>query len=206
MSISKEVIDILIFLIPGICIQILIENFTEKKSKNEFYFVIFALIYTILIQFLVLIIRKLLFVLGEYWFSLGCWDKSTNNIWLFITTIIFGIFIVAFINNNDSVSNKLIKWHWTTKTISNSVWLEKLKEYKDNYIEIELRDGRVLMGYPKCWPEDEKNGCFALTEPVWVDEAEDVYVGEKIECIVIRVDDILSYSIYKNEEEQSNDA
>lgn len=164
---SKELIDILRFLLPGFITTFLFYSLTSFPKKSEFDKIVMALIYTIIINALVGRLGSAFTSLGKI-IILGEWLPEIKVIWSIGIALIIG-FTITFIYNKDVFHRILRRFKITNQTSYPSEWYGTFSE-TDSYIVLHFIDGKRLMGHPLEWPIDPKNGHFVLEDAVWLVE------------------------------------
>jgi hypothetical protein len=164
---SKELIDLLRFLLPGFITTFLFYSLTSFPKKSEFDKIVMALIYTIIINALVGCLGSVFTRLGKI-ITLGEWSPEIKVIWSIVIALIIA-FPITFIYNNDVLHRFLRRINITNQTSYPSEWYGTFSE-TDTYIILHFTDGKRLMGHPLEWPIDPKNGHFVLEDAVWLVE------------------------------------
>ncbi|WP_238580005.1 DUF6338 family protein, partial [Treponema endosymbiont of Eucomonympha sp.] len=116
--------------------------------KSEFEAVVFALIYTVIINALV---KSLPF------------NEALCSV---VFAMILG-FLWAFLYNNDIIHTLLRLLRITKKTSYPSEWYGTFSA-TETYIVLELKDERRIMGYPLEWPNNPQQGHFVLENAEWL--------------------------------------
>jgi hypothetical protein len=87
---SKSIIDVLVYFLPGFVTAALVYNLTPAVRSIPFERVIQALIYTILVQALVIVLRSLLFAVARANRPIGVWTTEVALIWSLAIAIMLG--------------------------------------------------------------------------------------------------------------------
>lgn len=164
-EISKEVISLLYFLMPGFLTAWVIFGLTSHKKQEQFERLIQALIYTILITALVYVVQKICLYFSKF-YSFGEWTEQTNLIASYLTAIFLGLFI-SIITNNDQFFIFLRRHGFTKRSSYPNEWSDVLNKYP-SYVVLHLDDGLRLYGWPDFWPSDPQNGQFFISSPSWL--------------------------------------
>jgi hypothetical protein len=164
---AKDFVSLLQYLLPGFIAAWIFYNLTSYPKPSQFERIIQALIFTILIEGFVYLIKKLLFFIGHKWPFFN-WDSDSNLIWSIIIAILFGVFF-SYYANNDKIHKKLRGWGITRETSYPSEWFGAFLE-NVTYIILHLDGERRLYGWPIAWPSDPERGHFILEQASWLDD------------------------------------
>lgn len=186
-SITKEVIEVLKYLLPGFVSSWIFNSLTSRPSPTQFYSVVQALIFTFLIEVTVKLLEKLFSLIGCM-FAVGLWNADVALIWASITSIFFG-FTFSYFANNDKFHDVLRKLNITKETSYPSEWFGAFNQYV-RYVVLHLRDERRLYGYPMDWPSTPQSGHFLLTHAYWIVKNKPKAITG-VQFILIDVKDVL---------------
>jgi len=164
--ISKDIISLLIYLLPGFITAWVYYGLTAFPKPNQFERIIQALIFTIIIQGVTSIIKAITYLIGNNIFSLGIWSKDLNLIVSILFAFLLGL-IISKLSNNDHVYKILRKYNFTTLTSYPSEWYGVFSLNK-TYIVLHLDDGRRLYGWPIEWPSQSESGHFSIGQAEWL--------------------------------------
>lgn len=177
MGISKDVVVLLEYLLPGFIAAWVFFGLTGHPKTSPFERTVQALIFTV-------IIKAIAHCIG--WFaitiyavtgvSVGTWDANAQLI-LSVTIAIVGGHAISWAANTNTYHKRLYKRKITTKTSLVSEWHSAFA-MRDAYIILHLDSDlnqRKLFGWPNEWPDDPKSGHFVITEPEWLIEQDDGY-------------------------------
>lgn len=168
-EISKDVISLLIFLMPGFLTAWVIYGLTSHIKPIQFERVIQALIFTISIKALVFIEQKLAEWLGIY-FNWGKWTEDSRLIAALISAILLGLLISKLVNE-DYLHNFFRRWGFTNRSSHPNEWSDVLSKFP-RYVVLHLTGERRLYGWPEVWPSDPKNGHFFIISPAWLNDSD----------------------------------
>ena len=185
-EISKDVISILQYLLPGFITAWIYYSLTSYTKPSQFERTIQALIFTIFVQVFVIATQSLSMFLGNY-FCLGTWSNSTDFIVSIISAIIFG-FIISYLANSDKLHLIFRKLNITRETSYPSEWFGTFLN-NVTYIVLHLKDERRLYGWPMEWPSDPAKGHFVLKDCSWLNGKKQIRLKTGDE-ILINVDDV----------------
>lgn len=165
-ELSKDFIALLSYLMPGFLVAWLFYSFTAHKKPAQLERVIQALIFTLVVDGLVVFEKHIAFWLGNF-INLGLWTKDSELIASIGTAIVFGL-VAACISNTD-VLHRWLRTHNISRQSSHpSEWCTTFEKNKELYIVLELKDGKRLYGWPYIWPSSFENGHIYITEASWV--------------------------------------
>ena len=182
---TVELVNILQYLLPGFVTAWLFHSFTSYNKSSQFERIIQALIFTILIQAIVSVIKFFLLLIGKF-YSLLSWDNNSNTIWSIIVAIIIGI-VFSFYANNDKFHKRLRDLGITKESSYPSEWFGAFLNV--TYIVLHLEDKRRIYGWPREWPSEPENGYFVLEDASWLDGTTNISI-EGIDSIMINAKDV----------------
>ncbi len=186
-SISKDLVLILQFLLPGFVTAWIFYNLTSYPKSSQFERVVQALIFTLFIQGLVAIIEYILVTLGQYW-SLGQWNESSSLIVSILIAVLFGI-TFSYFANNDKIHKLLRAINITRETSFPSEWFSSLSN-NQTFVVLHFDDGKRLYGWLIEWPSEPKQGHFLIEDPSWVHENEKEEKIPGVKSILVDTKDI----------------
>ena len=173
---AKDSVTLLQYLLPGFVAAWVFYSLTSYPKPSQFESIVQALIFTILVQGFVYVIKNLLFFIGNKW-PLFNWNSHSDLIWSIAVAILFGIFF-SYYANNDKVHKKLRDWGVTKETSYPSEWFGAFLK-NVTYIVLHLDGERRLYGWPIEWPSEPEKGHFVLVQASWLDdEAKDGEQGQ----------------------------
>lgn len=188
-SVAEDTIAILQYLLPGFLAAWVYYGFTSFPKPSQFERVIQALIFTLLIQAFVFLIKLLLFKIGDHW-RIGVWDEHTNLLFSTMSALVIGI-LVSYFANNDQFHAIARKIGVTMETSYPSEWFGAFRKSarNGNYVVLHLKDERRLYGWPSDWPSESENGHFRLKEASWIVDGEN-YDIPGVRSIMINSQDV----------------
>ena len=164
---TNEFIEILKFLLPGFITAWVFYGLTAYAKPSQFERVVQALIFTIIVQAIVIVIHWSAELIGEYYFIIGRWNNNLNLIYSIVIAFIIGL-LFSYFANNDKIHSFLRKKRITKQTSFPSEWFGSFSQFK-TYVVLHLRDGRRIYGWPEEWPSQFDNGHFSIAEAEWLD-------------------------------------
>lgn len=167
-EISKEVVSLLIFLMPGFLSAWVIYGLTSHTKPVQFERVVQALIYTVSIKAIVFLEQKLAEWVGRF-FVFGAWTENSNLIASLLTAVSLGLLISKFLNG-DHLHNCFRRWGFTNRSSHPNEWSDVLSKFP-SYVVLHLTGERRIFGWPEVWPSDPKDGHFFILSPAWLEES-----------------------------------
>lgn len=165
-NIPKDAFEIISYLFPGFLCAWVFYGLTSHPKPAQFERVIQAIIYTFIIQTILIPTEWILIFIGEHYGALRAWDHKAQILSSTIIAIAIG-FIFAFSVNTDYLYKILRKIKLTTRTSHPSDWFYVFSN-KVTYVILHLKDGRRLYGWPKEWPTEVDKGHFYIMAPSWI--------------------------------------
>ena len=163
--VSNEILNVLIFLLPGFFSAWIFYNLTAFPKPSEFERIVQAIIFTIIIQGLTVIFRSASFVVGNYCL-LGTWTKNVDFACTVIIAIPLGL-VFSYFANSDTLHKYLRKMNITSLTSYPTQWFGVFKK-SNTYVVLHLKDNRRIYGWPEEWPDSPNEGHFSLAEAEWL--------------------------------------
>ena len=198
---SSEVIKVVYALLPGFIAAWVFYGLTAHPKLSSFERTVQALVFTGIIQAIVLAFRKAMFLSGGVC-PLGTWTENSSFVasivWAFIIGVCFSLFA-----NKNWVHTCLRKCGGITQRTSfPSEWFSAFSQEK-RYIVLHLKGNRRLYGWPYEWPDHSDSGHFVLGEAKWLSDGAD---GKEIplttvQRILIPAKDVKIVEFIKNEPE-----
>ena len=201
-SVSKDVVALIYHLLPGFVTAWIFYGLTSHPKSSSFERVVQALIFTALIQAIV-IPTGLVFLWIGHWGSLGVWDENSKFVCSIVVAILMGHFLAWGANSNWS-HQLLNKYGITSRTSRPNSWFSAFHQ-RGRYITLHLKNGRRLQGWPDEWPDDPKEGHFLIEKPAWILDDNTVQKLLTDAAIVIDSRDVEMVEILKTEDEIRED-
>lgn len=164
-SVSKEIFDILKYLLPGFVTAWIFHALTAHPKQNQFERIIQALIFTLFIQCATSVTKYILVLIGK-WHSIGHWDETAQLFWSSIFAISFGFILVYYTNSNRF--HKFLSDKNITKQTSYFCEWSDIFNNVTWFVIVDLKNGRRVYGWPLVWPEDPTKGHLVLQDPEWI--------------------------------------
>jgi hypothetical protein len=160
-----EVAEVLIQLLPGFLTAWIFYSLTAHARPSPFERVVQALIFTMLVQALVIIVRYALYFAGR-WISIGPWNSDIRLLWSIILACVLGL-VSSRLTNNDGLHKALRRYGWTMRTSAPSEWYSAFSTFEP-WVILNLSGGRRLFGWAEQWPDRPDRGHFIIEEPEWL--------------------------------------
>jgi hypothetical protein len=164
-EISKELIELLSYLLPGFLVAWLFYALTSHEKPAQLERVIQALIFTLVVNGLVVLEKYLLLWLGSI-VDLGVWTKESELIASIVTAIAFGL-LAVYLVNTDILHEWLRDRNMSKQSSYPTEWCTTFSKNK-SYVVLEMKDGRRLYGWPQIWPSSFEKGHLYMTEVSWI--------------------------------------
>jgi len=175
---AADFIKFVEYLLPGFLASWVFYGFTAFVRPNQFERVIQALIFTIVVESILIALRQI--------FDLNFMNAEHNLLIAVPVAFLVGIVFAAFANH--SLLHRLAIWlNLTSETSYPSEWYGVFSK-KITYVVLHLKDERRIYGWPLEWPSQSDSGHFLLTDAVWLVADES---GEQVVQEMTGVDSIL---------------
>ena len=188
MELTKDIISTLEYLLPGFLAAWAFYGLTSFPKPSEFERVVQALIFTLIVQTATLTLKLLLTSIGHHW-SVGAWTPYTELVWSITIALVIGV-LFSYWSNSDKFHGALRKVRLTKVTSYPSEWAGVFSEKETFHVVIHMSDERRLFGWPKVWPSDPKNGHLLIEDPFWLDEKGTPRKLERVDSILLDVQDV----------------
>jgi hypothetical protein len=197
MDVSGELVDALRQLLPGFLAAWVFHGLTLHETKKAtIERIIQALIFTVLIQAVVPLVRGVLFWIGRY-HAFGTWTADTALVWACVVAVLFGC-LTSWCANNDWFHSLLRKWKLTREVSYPSNWCAALSETKyEWYVVLHLKGGKRLYGFPDLWPNRHDAGHFIISQPAWFLDDGQIIELVQLQRMFINAEDVTMVEQYK---------
>lgn len=195
---SDGFIEILFKLLPGFFTAWVFYGLTAYKIGSPFERVVQALVFTALVQGLVIAVRYFSLLIGQV-VSLGPWTDDGAFVASIAIALLLGLGL-AYAGNNSTVHHRLWKWQIANGNSYPSNWYKAFREEK-RWIVLHLKDGRRLFGWPSDWPDHEGEGEFVMQEVDWLLDTGEPAPSHRVEMIVIPARDVAMVEFVRYNEE-----
>lgn len=160
---SSEAVSILTFLLPGFVAAAVFYSFTSHPKPSEFERVVQALIFTIVAQAIVEVLRAVLLWVGGAVGAVATWTKTGEITTSVSVAIVVGLVAVRMVNN-DTLHGLLRRLRFTRESSYPSEWYSAFSRHPDSYVVLHLKGERRLYGWPEEWPTRPDQGHFSIAE------------------------------------------
>nr|WP_315482934.1 DUF6338 family protein [uncultured Undibacterium sp.] len=190
-DISKDLILLLQYLLPGFLVAWVYYGLTSHLKPSQFERVVQALIYAMVVKIVVVAIQSLCLFLGSFK-SFGNWTADTDLIVSALSALMLGIFF-----SHLTVKDTFHRWMRTRKITKRSgnpsEWYAALDNYP-RFIVLHLKGNRRLFGWPHLWPSDSEKGHFFMTNISWLEQNEEgenrIKELESLDGILVNVNEV----------------
>lgn len=197
-ELSKDVVALLQYLVPGFVVAWIYFGLTSHNKPSQFERVVQALIFTVVVQVVVLGEKNFLLWAGQYWLA-GEWTENSNIAAAIFSALFLGVGI-AWGTNVDGFHRLARKFKITSRTGHPCEWFGIFADYP-RFVVLQLKDGTRIFGWPKVWPSEAKNGHFFMTDAVRVVDGEEQELSS-LEGILIDVRDVSSVEFAKKPKDE----
>lgn len=195
---SKDVLSLLTQLMPGFLTAWVVYGLTTYTKPAQFERVVQALIYSFMVNALVLVIEPILLFAGRF-VRLGTWDHSAELITSATVAVALGI-LLSFFMTNDAFFSRARSLRLTSRTPYPSEWYGAFVT-KPRYVTLHLEGSRRILGYPMEWPTEPTSGHFRLTNAAWLDDQNKETPLDGNDSILISANQVKMVEFLKNTEE-----
>lgn len=185
---SQTIIDVLTFLLPGFVTAAVLYRLTPTPRPAPFERVIQALIFTILIQALVVGVETSLLELGATTITLGTWTDRIRLAWSFGLALVLAS-VIAWADNNDILHSVLRKFRITYQSSYPSEWYGTFA-VEAGYLVLHITGGRRLLGWVVEWPNQPDRGHFVLAEAEWLLDSGETIPVKGVRRMLVRATDV----------------
>jgi Family of unknown function (DUF6338) len=201
-ELSKDVVALLQYLAPGFVVAWVYYGLTSHVKPTQFERVVQALIFTVVIQALVVGERAIAEFVGKQ-FPWGDWSSNAQLLASLVTALALGIAMSA-ITNADAFHGLIRKYGISKRSGHPCEWFGIFSDYP-RYVVLHLKDGNRIYGWPKVWPSEYDKGHFFLTSAMRMLEEENQEL-DALDGILIDVRDVSSVEFVKLPEEERDKA
>lgn len=167
-----QALAVLLVLLPGFLCARIIRNLCVTPHQTEFDKIIEALMYS----FIVYVAYSLVFgglPVGLRSTAEGDVQRYSIEVnkWSLATLLLLSLSIalgVSYLTNNDLIFRWLRKYEITRRTARGYVWGDVFHECQ-GYVLVELKDGRMLLGWLRYYPDTPEEGNVFLEDAAWVE-------------------------------------
>ena len=193
---SGEVVNVLVFLLPGFVAASVFHSLTSHPEPGIFDRLIQALVFTVIVNAI---------IVGISLFENITLDES----WILVLAVLISVMLAlmtVYWSNNDTMHRILRRLGITKETSYPSEWYSTFWRLNDCYVVLHLNGERRLYGWPEEWPSQPDRGHFRIAEGEWLgnDENDGVSTTE-VSAILIPANDVGMVEFVKSVDEQSRE-
>jgi len=196
--VSKEVVGIIYYLMPGFLAAWVFYALTAHRKTSPFERVVEALIFTVVVQAVTAMVRWILLFMGRI-APIGTWTEESTLVWSVLLALVIGL-LVAWLANGDHVHARLRKWNITARTSFPSQWYSVFAREK-RWVILHLGGGRRLFGWPEEWPDHSDAGHFVVDQPEWLLDDGRRAPLHRVERMLVPASDVELVEFVKSDEE-----
>jgi hypothetical protein len=173
---------------------------TAHRRLSPFERTVQALIFTAIIQAIILVFRGVFLLFGKI-YSFGTWNENIAFVFSIILAILLGIVVSLFANKDWFHKFLRGEYKWskcfkrfggiTKRTSYPSEWFSAFNE-EQKYIVLHLDGERRLYGWPREWPDHPDSGHFVIEEPYWLLDDGTAIKNDSVKKMLISVKDVES--------------
>ena len=165
---TQEAITVFTYLLPGFVAAWVFHGLTPYVLPPPFERLVRALIFTVVVQGLVVPVRVVSLALGRAFAAIAPWNSDSQLVASILIAVVVGLFAARWANN-DRVHWILRKFAFTRQTSYATEWFWAFVE-NPTYVVLHLEGERRLYGWPEQWPSSPEAGHFAIAEAEWLTE------------------------------------
>ncbi len=174
-KLGYEAASIVVVLLPGFVSAAIVHALCVRPKQSEFEKVVEAF----LNMFVVVVVYG--FAVGKFPLSMEATaDKDATSYQLiidrapFLYLILIALgwsLLICYCEQTDFPFKVLRRLRLTTRTSRSSIWDDAFSSYgQTSYVQVELSDGRLVLGYARKYSDDTKDMGLFLEDAGWVSE------------------------------------
>ena len=198
---SSEVVSIVYYLAPGFLAAWIFYGLTAHPKASPFERVIQALIFTVIIQVLLIVQQWVFEGIGTIAVALGPWTEQSGLVWSVVLAVVMGL-AFSWCANNNFPHSRLHKSDMCVRTTFPSQW-NMIFDQERRWVVLHLKGGRRLHGWPEWWPDEPDTGHFAIDQPKWLLDGGEILDLPGVEKTLVPATDVEMVEFLKYEEEMS---
>lgn len=169
-------------------------SLTAAVRPTPFDRTIQALIFTILVETLVVVVRAILLLVGRLSQPIGDWNADVALVWSLTLSVAAGVGI-AWASNSDALHMLARKLEMSFETSYPSEWFGAFAQ-TDAYVVLHLVGERRLYGWPSEWPADSRSGHFVIVQAEWLTDSEPISLSG-VEKVIVRAEEVTMVEMMK---------
>lgn len=171
MELTYASLNILLFLAPGFLVTTLIGMLVYRRESDVLKSIVSALMWSLIIYAACALVgHDAAVTLNETKkgdvTSYGIAFAPNSLVWLTAMSV-FAAVLSSVLLNSDLIGKVLRKFHLTTRSGRENIWLDVFAEYR-TFVLLHLSDGRRVSGWVLHYSNSAKDGLIYLSEPRWV--------------------------------------
>jgi hypothetical protein len=174
-----EALGIFLILLPGFCSAYVIQHLCVRRKQSDLDKVVEALLFSLLLYLATLPLFG--FVLPLSWHPATTPQGTVYTIAihykhlavLFLLAIAVGV-VYAFNINRDWALRPFRRIGLTDRTARSSVWNDAFLDIPGCYLQVELSDGRTVVGYLRYYADDPDEASIFLEDAAWLTEEDQI--------------------------------
>jgi hypothetical protein len=219
---SSEIVGIIYKLLPGFITASIFYLLTSYIKPDPFTQVVHALIYTVITQVFIILLKPILLFIGNF-HSFGQYTDKGELVLSIIIAGTLGIIIAWCVNNDfpiwlfrkDRIGKcngnieKCVKWlsklNLTNKTFHPTEWYSFFSYNKglEVWVILHLDGERRLVGKLEQFPDSPEKGHFVMIETSWLLDKGDRIPTDSVDKMLINSKEVLRVEILKKSIEMS---
>jgi hypothetical protein len=163
----KELIPILIFLLPGFLTSKVLDLLVFRKERDVFDKLVQALVFTFANLVLFVLVRWMVELTSSAKFDRETLTVANIGLMAFCSVTI-GL-VCAYEIRNEHLLGWLRWLKFTKRTYSPSAWFEVFSA-SEKYVVVHLEDGRRAYGWPRIYSDEPGERAIFLEDASWLDD------------------------------------
>lgn len=166
---SSEVIDVLVFLLPGFVAASIFYSLTSHPKPGAFDRVIQALVFTVIAQVIAQVTVTAISIVANV-----TWKEDlipVISVLIPVISVLIAVvlaLVTVYWSNNDSIHRILRRFNVTKETSYPSQWYSTFWRLGGCYVVLHMKGERRLYGWPEEWPSQPDRGHFRISEGEWL--------------------------------------
>ena len=193
--VSGEVVNVLVFLLPGFVAASVFHSLTSHPEPGTFDRLIQALVFTVIVNAIIAGIFLVTNITLEERVTNITLEKSWIPVLAVLISVMLALMTVCW-SNNDTMHRILRRLGITKETSYPSEWYSTFWRLNDCYVVLHLKGERRLYGWPEEWPSQSDRGHFRISEGEWLvkdakkDDKNDGVSATEVSAILIPANDV----------------
>ena len=174
-----EALGTLLVLLPGFCSAYVIQQLCVRRKQTELDKIVEALLFSFLLFLATLPFFGYVLPVSWHPVTTGAGMAYTigfnaRYLWtLFLLSIAAGAAYAVTINR-DLVLRLFRKMGFTERTARYSIWNDVFQDIPRSYLQVELSDGRIVVGYLRYYSDDPEEASIFLEDAAWLTEKDEI--------------------------------